>query len=69
MCYAFLYPYNHLFSDERLRARGPSCFYIMKRVPTRHTDLACVIFYKIVSALSFKIMKENISSNDEKIMN
>ena len=63
VCY---YPYKQSFSGERLLARMPSCFYIVNRVPERHIrvperhiDLACVICYKIMSTLSFKIMKKN----------
>ena len=31
---------------------------LMNRVPERHIDFVCVIFYKIISTLPFKIMKE-----------
>ena len=52
-------PYKQSFFGERPLARRPSCFYIMNRVPERPIDLACVICYKIMSTLPFKIMKEN----------
>ena len=34
----------------------------MNRDPERQFDLACVICYKIMSTLSFKIMKETLKS-------
>ena len=52
------YPYKQSFSGERPLTQRPSCFYIMNHVPERHIDLVCVICYKIMSTLSFKIMKE-----------
>ena len=53
------YPYKQPYSGECPLAQRFSCFYMMNRVPERHVDLACVICYKIMSTLSFKIMKEN----------
>ena len=53
------YPYKQSFSGERLLVERPFCYYIKNRVPERHIDLDCVICYKIMSTLSFKIMKEN----------
>ena len=52
-------PYKQSFFGERHLARRPSCFSVMNHVPERHVDLAHVICYKIMSTLSFKIMKEN----------
>ena len=56
ICY---YLYKQSFSGELPLAWRPSCFYIMNRDPERQFDLACVICYKIMSTLSFKIMKKN----------
>ena len=49
ICY---YPYKQTFTGQRPLARRPSCFYIMKCVPERHIDLACVICYKIMFTVS-----------------
>ena len=62
MCH---YPYNKSFSGERPLARRPSCFYIMNCVPERHSDSACVICYKTMSTMLFKIMKETLKINVE----
>ena len=56
ICY---YPYKQSFLGKIPLGRRPSCFYTMNRVHERHIDLACVICSKIMSTLSFKIMKEN----------
>ena len=53
------YPYKQSFLGERPLARRHSCFYIMNRVPEIYIDLACVICYKFMSTLPFKIIKEN----------
>ena len=56
ICY---HPYKQSFSGELPLARRPCCFYIKNSDSERRIDLACVICYKIMSTLSFKIMKEN----------
>ena len=52
------YPYKQPFSCELSLAQRPCYFYIMNCDPERQIDLACVICYKIMSTLSFTIMKE-----------
>ena len=54
----FYNPYKQSFSGELPLAGRPSCFYIMNCDPERQVDSACVICYKIMSTLPFKIMKE-----------
>ena len=63
------YPYKQSFSGELPLARMPFCFYIMNCDPERQIDLACAICYKIMSTLSFKIMKETTQYYIEYFMN
>ena len=48
--------------NSHFQASNPCCFYIMNRVSERHIYLACVICYKTISTLTFKIMKETLKS-------